>query len=40
MLKVEPPARIAYLARQLRKAGIHDLDEVSPPDLMTNDVDG
>lgn len=39
VLKVEPPKRIAYLARQLRKAGIHDLDELSPPDLMGNDVD-
>jgi hypothetical protein len=39
VLKIEPPVRIAYLARQLRRAGIHDLDELSPPDLMTNDAD-
>ena len=39
VLKVEPPKRIAYLARQLRKAGIHDLDELSPPDLMTQDAE-
>jgi hypothetical protein len=39
VLKVEPPARIAYLARQLRRVGIHELDELSPPDLMTNDAD-
>jgi hypothetical protein len=39
ILKIEPLKRIAYLARQLRKAGIHDLDELSPPDLMTNDAD-
>jgi hypothetical protein len=34
VLKIESPKRIAYLARQLRKVGIHDLDELSPPDLM------
>jgi hypothetical protein len=39
VLKVEPPRRIAFLAQQLRKVGIHDLDELSPPDLMTNDAD-
>jgi hypothetical protein len=40
VLKIEPVTRIAYLARQLRKAGIHDLDELSPPDLMNpGDVD-
>ena len=33
-LKIEPPTRIAFLARQLRKVGIHELDELSPPDLM------
>ncbi|HET6754865.1 MAG TPA: hypothetical protein VFH23_13060 [Jiangellaceae bacterium] len=38
VLKVEPVKRIAFLARQLRKVGIHDLDELSPPDLMTNDA--
>ena len=38
VLKIEPPARIAFLARQLRRVGIHDLDELSPPDLMTNDA--
>jgi hypothetical protein len=27
------------LARQLRRVGIHELDELSPPDLMTNDAD-
>jgi hypothetical protein len=26
-------------ARQLRRVGIHELDELSPPDLMTNDAD-
>ena len=40
VLKVEPPKRVAYLARQLRTAGIHDLDELSPPDVMNpGDVD-
>jgi hypothetical protein len=39
VLKVEPPARVAYMARELRKAGIHDLDELSPPDLLTNDAE-
>ena len=39
VLKVEPVKRIAFLARQLRKVGIHDLDELSPPDLMTQDAD-
>ncbi len=39
VLKIEPPKRIAYLARELRRVGIHELDELSPPDLMTNDAD-
>lgn len=39
VLKIEPPARIAFLARQLRRVGIHELDELSPPDLMSNDAD-
>ena len=29
-LKIEPPARIAFLARQLRTVGIHELDELKP----------
>ncbi len=39
VLKFEPRERVAFLARQLRKAGIHDLDELSPPELITNDAD-
>ena len=39
VLKIETPARIAFLARQLRRVGIHELDELSPPDLLTNDAD-
>ena len=37
VLKVEPVKRVAYLAHQLRNVGIHDLDELAPPDLMTNE---
>jgi hypothetical protein len=33
VLKIESPKRVAYFARKLRHAGIHDLDELSPPDL-------
>jgi hypothetical protein len=35
VLKIEPPRRVVYLARELRHASIHDLDELSPPDIMT-----
>jgi hypothetical protein len=37
VLKIEPPKRVAYLARELRHAGIYDLDEVAPRDLMTGE---
>jgi hypothetical protein len=33
-LKILPPERIAFIARNLRRAGIHDLDELSPPDVI------
>jgi hypothetical protein len=37
VLKIEPPRRVAYIARELRHAGVHDLDELSPPDIMTGE---
>jgi hypothetical protein len=37
VLKIERPRRVAYLARELRHAGIHDIDELAPPDLMTGE---
>jgi hypothetical protein len=37
VLKPERRERIAYLAGELRRADVHDLDELSPPDLMTGE---
>ncbi len=37
IVKIEPPKRVAWFARELRRVGLHDLDELSPPDLMTGE---
>jgi hypothetical protein len=37
VLKIEPRRRIEWLARELHKVGILDLDELSPPDIMTGE---
>jgi hypothetical protein len=39
VLKIEPRRRIEWLARELRKVGILDLDELSPRDIMTGEQD-
>jgi hypothetical protein len=37
VLKTERSDRIAWFARELRKVGIFDLDELSPRDIMTGE---
>jgi hypothetical protein len=37
VLKIERREFVALIARELRHAGIHDLDELSPPDFMTGE---
>ena len=37
VLKIEPRQRIEFLASQLRKVGIRDLDQLSPPNVTTGE---